>query len=77
MEVDSSYEYTKKACDESLKALQTDCIDLCKLLANLPFTYYALWSVLANFWGRGDYVHSVNPETPIEETMRGLKELQE
>ncbi|KAI0169085.1 putative aldo-keto reductase [Hypoxylon sp. FL1284] len=51
-EVDSSYEYTKKACSENLKRLGVDVIDL----------YYA---------------HSVNPETPIEETMRALKELQD
>ncbi|KAI1801356.1 putative aldo-keto reductase [Daldinia bambusicola] len=52
LETDSSYEYTKKACDNSLKALGIDQIDLY-------------------------YIHSVNPETPIEETMRALKELQE
>ena len=28
--IDSSGEYAKKACAESLKALQTDWIDLCK-----------------------------------------------
>jgi aryl-alcohol dehydrogenase-like predicted oxidoreductase len=28
--VDSSYEYCKKACEASLKKLETDCIDLCK-----------------------------------------------
>ncbi|XXG96139.1 hypothetical protein Hte_002418 [Hypoxylon texense] len=49
---DSSYEYTKKACDENLKALGVDFIDLY-------------------------YIHSVNPEVPIEETMRALKELQD
>ncbi|KAI1473171.1 putative aldo-keto reductase [Daldinia caldariorum] len=52
LETDSSYEYTKQACDRSLKALGVDQIDLY-------------------------YIHSVNPETPIEETMRALKELQE
>ncbi|KAI0386446.1 putative aldo-keto reductase [Hypomontagnella monticulosa] len=52
LEVDSSYEYTKKACDESLKALGISSIDLY-------------------------YVHSVNPDTPIEETMRALRELQD
>ncbi|KAI2607969.1 putative aldo-keto reductase [Hypoxylon sp. NC1633] len=51
-DTDSSYEYTKKACDENLKALGVDSIDLY-------------------------YIHSVNPEVPIEETMRALKELQE
>ncbi|KAK6956656.1 hypothetical protein Daesc_001935 [Daldinia eschscholtzii] len=52
LESDSSYEYTKKACDNSLKALGIEQIDLY-------------------------YIHSVNSETPIEETMRALKELQE
>ncbi|KAI5458526.1 NADP-dependent oxidoreductase domain-containing protein [Mariannaea sp. PMI_226] len=51
-EVDSSGEYCKKACEESLKAFDVDCIDLY-------------------------YMHHANPETPIEETMRALKELQD
>ncbi|KAI1772273.1 NADP-dependent oxidoreductase domain-containing protein [Hypoxylon cercidicola] len=51
-EADSSYEYTKKACDENLKSLGVDVIDLY-------------------------YIHVVNPEVPIEETMRALKELQD
>ncbi|KAI2784511.1 putative aldo-keto reductase [Daldinia loculata] len=50
-EANSSYEYTKQACDKSLKALGVDQIDLY-------------------------YIHSVNTETPIEETMLALKELQ-
>lgn len=28
--IDSSAEYCKKACDDSLKRLGIDCIDLCK-----------------------------------------------
>jgi len=28
--IDSSAEYCKKTCDESLKRLGVDCIDLCK-----------------------------------------------
>ncbi|KAH8680697.1 putative aldo-keto reductase [Xylariales sp. PMI_506] len=51
LEIDTSYAYAKTACDESLKALGVDSIDL----------YYA---------------HNLNPETPIEETMRALVELQ-
>ncbi|KAI1380143.1 putative aldo-keto reductase, partial [Hypoxylon crocopeplum] len=51
-QTESSYEYTKKACDENLRCLGIDCIDLY-------------------------YLHSVNPEVPIEESMRALKELQE
>ncbi|KAH9884741.1 putative aldo-keto reductase [Xylariomycetidae sp. FL2044] len=50
LEINTSFDYTKKACDESLKVLGVDTIDL----------YYA---------------HNVNPETPIEETMRALLEL--
>ncbi|KAI1750611.1 putative aldo-keto reductase [Xylaria castorea] len=49
--VDSSAAYCKQACDESLRRLGIDSIDL----------YYA---------------HNVNPETPIEVTMRAMKELQ-
>ena len=30
LEIDSSAQYCKKACDETLKALGIDCIDLCK-----------------------------------------------
>ena len=30
LEIDSSYEYCKKACEESLRALGTDYIDLCE-----------------------------------------------
>ncbi|KAI5271870.1 aldo/keto reductase [Aureobasidium subglaciale] len=46
-ELDSTGEYAKKACEESLKILGVEYIDLCKRL------------------------------TPIEGTMRGLKELQD
>jgi aryl-alcohol dehydrogenase-like predicted oxidoreductase len=51
-EVDSSPEYAKVACAESLRTLGTDYIDLY-------------------------YVHNANPSTPIEATMRALKELKE
>jgi aryl-alcohol dehydrogenase-like predicted oxidoreductase len=51
-EVDSSPEYAKAACAESLKTLGVDYIDLY-------------------------YVHNANPATPIEATMRALKELKE
>jgi aryl-alcohol dehydrogenase-like predicted oxidoreductase len=51
-EVDSSPEYAKAACAESLKTLGTEYIDLY-------------------------YVHNANPSTPIESTMRALKELKE
>lgn len=30
LEIDSSPQYCKKACDVTLKALGIDCIDLCK-----------------------------------------------
>ncbi|KAK5658167.1 hypothetical protein OQA88_2140 [Cercophora sp. LCS_1] len=50
-EVHSSAAYCKKACDESLKALGVDSIDLY-------------------------YIHQVNPNVPIEETMRAVAELQ-
>ncbi|RLM00061.1 hypothetical protein CFD26_103030 [Aspergillus turcosus] len=50
-EINSSAAYCKKACDESLKRLGVDSIDLY-------------------------YLHSPNPETPIEETMRAMVELQ-
>lgn len=33
-EVDSSAEFCKKACDDSLKALGIDCIDLCNYCPN-------------------------------------------
>ncbi|KAJ9150621.1 Aldo/keto reductase [Coniochaeta hoffmannii] len=50
-ETDSSAAYCKKCCDESLKRLGIDSIDLY-------------------------YLHSANRNTPIEETMRALAELQ-
>ncbi|KAI1492864.1 putative aldo-keto reductase [Biscogniauxia mediterranea] len=50
-ETDSSAAYCKKACEESLKALGIESIDLY-------------------------YLHNANPETPIEETMRAMAELQ-
>ncbi|RSM00849.1 hypothetical protein CDV31_011602 [Fusarium ambrosium] len=52
LELNTSYEYAKKACAESLRLLDVDYIDLY-------------------------YVHHPNPETPIEQTMRALKELQD
>ncbi|KAI1321243.1 putative aldo-keto reductase [Xylariaceae sp. FL0255] len=51
-DINSSAEYCKKACEQSLKRLGVDSIDL----------YYA---------------HNVNVNTPIEETMRAMKELQD
>lgn len=65
--VDSSGEYAKKACAESLKALQTDWIDLCE---SEPHHATALDTDVE------DYVHNVNRDTPIEDTMRGLADLQ-
>ncbi|KAN0114790.1 putative aldo/keto reductase [Hyaloscypha variabilis] len=49
--IDSSAENCKKSCEESLKKLGVESIDL----------YYA---------------HRLNPETPVEETMRAMVELQ-
>lgn len=69
---DSSAEYTKKSCYKSLEALGVESIDLCKSVAPPSFnTDHRL-----TMPGFPDYVHSVNPETPIEETMRALAELQ-
>ncbi|KAH6889783.1 NADP-dependent oxidoreductase domain-containing protein [Thelonectria olida] len=51
LEVNSSAEFCKNACAESLRILDTEYIDLY-------------------------YMHHANPETPIEETMRALAELQ-
>jgi aryl-alcohol dehydrogenase-like predicted oxidoreductase len=68
---DTSAEYTKKCCYASLEALGIESIDLCKFVASPPLnTDHRLCSDVP------DYVHSVNPETPIEETMRALAELQ-
>ncbi|KAG9236963.1 NADP-dependent oxidoreductase domain-containing protein [Amylocarpus encephaloides] len=50
-EVNSTGEYCKKACNESLRKLCIETIDLY-------------------------YMHHANPDTPIEETMRALVELQ-
>ncbi|KAL4804371.1 NADP-dependent oxidoreductase domain-containing protein [Aspergillus unguis] len=52
LKTDSSAAYCKKACEESLKRLNVDSIDLY-------------------------YLHSANPDTPIEETMQALKQLKE
>ncbi|KAI1261924.1 Aldo/keto reductase [Xylariaceae sp. FL1019] len=49
--VDTSAEYCKKACNDNLKRLGIECIDL----------YYA---------------HRLNADTPVEETMRAMAELQ-
>ncbi|KAM0476218.1 hypothetical protein ACHAPX_006635 [Trichoderma viride] len=49
--IDSSGEYCKKACEDSLQRLGIDCIDLY-------------------------YVHHLDPQTPIEETMRAMVQLQ-
>jgi aryl-alcohol dehydrogenase-like predicted oxidoreductase len=38
--VDSSPEYTKKACERALKTLGTDYIDLCKL--GFPITDFSM-----------------------------------
>ena len=35
LETDSSYAYCKKACDESLKALSINTIDLCEYIFSL------------------------------------------
>ncbi|KAL4935530.1 hypothetical protein BDV06DRAFT_206793 [Aspergillus oleicola] len=49
---DTSYENAKRCCNESLKRLGIDTIDLY-------------------------YVHRLNPQTPIEETMKALVELKD
>jgi aryl-alcohol dehydrogenase-like predicted oxidoreductase len=51
-QLNSTGEYAKAACEESLRLLGVDYIDLY-------------------------YLHHPNPNTPIEDTMRGLKQLQE
>ncbi|KAI4730189.1 aldo/keto reductase [Aureobasidium sp. EXF-10728] len=51
-QLDSTGEYAKQACEESLRLLGVDYIDLY-------------------------YLHHPNPKTPIEDTMRGLKQLQD
>ncbi|KAI0147235.1 Aldo/keto reductase [Xylariaceae sp. FL1272] len=49
--VDTSAEYCKRACEENLRRLGVECLDL----------YYA---------------HRLNADTPVEETMRAMVELQ-
>ncbi|UPL01224.1 hypothetical protein LCI18_012158 [Fusarium solani-melongenae] len=68
-ELNTSYEYAKQACAESLRLLDVDYIDLCKSACAGHGIHGRL--TLA------DYVHHPNPETPIEQTMRALKELQD
>ena len=71
LEIDSSGEYCKKACEESLKILGIDYIDLCKVVIS-PRRSVMLTAVCVE-----DYVHHVNPKTPIEETMRAMLELKQ
>lgn len=73
MEIDTSAEYCKKACDMTLEALGTDYIDLCKFF-NLKRKASILDKILTMIFV--DYVHNVDTKTPIEETMRALAELQ-
>lgn len=90
-EVDSSGEYCKKACAESLKILGIDFIDLCKSsnLHRLAEALLLASASKAKFQDHlrvalpvpilttlsPDYMHHANPKTPIEETMRALAEL--
>jgi aryl-alcohol dehydrogenase-like predicted oxidoreductase len=67
--VDSSAEYCKKACAESLRHLDVDYIDLCKYLIS-PLAHCVLQT-----YPFADYMHHANPKTPIEETVRAMAEL--
>lgn len=73
-EVDSSAEYCKKACAESLRVLGVEYIDLCK--SSLSLTLMSCKTVLNCACIRLDWLHNANPKTPIEETMRAMVELQ-
>ena len=86
-EVDSSGEYCKKACAESLRLLGIDSIDLCKRSTLLHLTQALLRTStreqgcrsrcgLADNPSSLDYMHHANAKTPIEETVRALAELQ-
>jgi aryl-alcohol dehydrogenase-like predicted oxidoreductase len=52
--------------NDSLRRLQTDCIDLYQL--HWPDRY-------TNFFGQRGYFHREQPETPIEETLRALEDI--
>lgn len=61
-----------EACEESLTALGVPCIDLREFF--IRGEDEVSWELILL---RSVYIHSVNTNTPIEETMRALKELQE
>lgn len=67
--IDSSAVECEEACNESLRRLGIDHIDLCK---HSVFIRYRSPDQNAL-----DYAHRLNPETPVEETMRALKKLKE
>ncbi|VUC26876.1 unnamed protein product [Clonostachys rosea] len=71
LEVDSSGAYCKKACDECLKNLGIDSIDLCMLYLVATQT----GNSMSTYIYPTVYMHHANHKTPIEETMRALVEL--
>lgn len=78
---DSSADYCKQACEASLKTLGVASIDLCK--SGPSDAARVLSGPETASLGRlgwtdrpQDYLHAANPETPIEETMRALAQLQ-